>query len=141
MKVYAEPTRCSSQPKNSIHARSSIFVVRSWTCFWKRIYIPIKLNHKVFFFCLDFLSRPFTNHITAGEGGRHFFNSSPPLPPVHRHLDISWAITAESSPLHFCSPLFIFVGLLFRYCLFSNFNIYSAALESLFKGNLFKGYL
>ena len=34
------------------------------------------------FFYLGFLSRPFTNHSTAGEGGRHFFNSSLPLPPT-----------------------------------------------------------
>ena len=34
------------------------------------------------FFYLGFLSRPFTNHSTAGEGGRHFFNSSLPLPPA-----------------------------------------------------------
>ena len=32
---------------------------------------------------------------TAGEGGGYFRNC-----PLHRHLDISLAITAESSPLH-----------------------------------------
>ena len=57
----------------------------------------------IFFFYLGFLSRTFTNHRTAGEGGGHFFNSSLPLPPVHRHLDISRVITAESSPLHIAS--------------------------------------
>ena len=31
--------------------------------------------------------------------GRAFLNSSLPLPPTHRHLDISQAITAERSPL------------------------------------------
>ena len=38
-----------------------------------------------FFFSLSglgFLSQPFTNHSTAGEGGGHFFNSSLPLPPA-----------------------------------------------------------
>ena len=53
-----------------------------------------------FFFCLRFLSRPFTNHRTAGEGGGHFFNSSLHFHQLHRHLDISRAITAGSLPLH-----------------------------------------
>ena len=39
-----------------------------------------------FFFYLGFLSRKFTNHRTAGEGGGHFFNSSPPLPPASQTL-------------------------------------------------------
>ena len=33
-----------------------------------------------------FLSRPFTIHRTAGEGGRHFFNSSLPLPSTSQTL-------------------------------------------------------
>ena len=54
-----------------------------------------------FFFYQGFLSQPFTNRRTAGEGGGHFF-----LTPhyhfhqFHRQLDISRAITAESLPLH-----------------------------------------
>ena len=56
-----------------------------------------------FFFHLGFLSRTFTNHRTAREGGGYFFNSSLPLPPASQTLDISWAITAESSPLHIAS--------------------------------------
>ena len=56
----------------------------------------------VFFFYLGFLSRTFTNHRTAGEERGHF-NSSLPLPPLHRHLEISRAITPESSPLHIAS--------------------------------------
>ena len=39
-----------------------------------------------FFFYLDFLSRPVTNHRTAGEGGGHFFNFSLPLPPASQAL-------------------------------------------------------
>ena len=31
---------------------------------------------------LGFLSRPFTNRMTVGEGERHFFKSSPPLRPA-----------------------------------------------------------
>ena len=39
-----------------------------------------------FFFYLGFLSRTFTNHRTAGEGGGHFFNSSLPLPPASQTI-------------------------------------------------------
>ena len=35
-----------------------------------------------FFFYLGFLSRTFTIHGTAGEGGGYLFNSSLPLPPA-----------------------------------------------------------
>ena len=37
-----------------------------------------------------------------GKGGGYFSKSSLPLPPPHRHLDISRAITAES---HLCAQL------------------------------------
>ena len=49
----------------------------------------------LFFFYLDFLSRPFKNNRTAGEGREHFFNSSLQLPPASQ-TDISRATTAES---------------------------------------------
>ena len=39
-----------------------------------------------FFFCLGFLSRTFTNHRTAGEEGRCFFNTSLPLAPASQTL-------------------------------------------------------
>ena len=39
-----------------------------------------------FFFYLGFLSRTFTNHRTAGEGGGHLFNSSLLLPPASQAL-------------------------------------------------------
>ena len=63
--------------------------------------VSIILNFICFFY-LDFLSRRFTIHRTAGEGGiylaplYHFH-------PLHRHLDISRKITAESSHLHIAS--------------------------------------
>ena len=53
-----------------------------------------------YFFYLSFLSRTLLNHRTAGEGGRHFFNSSLPLPPASQILTHQPGITAESSPLH-----------------------------------------
>ena len=44
----------------------------------------------IFFFHLDFLSRTFTIHGTAGEGGMggggYLFNSSLPLPPTSQTL-------------------------------------------------------
>ena len=40
----------------------------------------------VFFFYLGFLSRTFTIHGTAGEGGGYLFNSSLPLPPASQAL-------------------------------------------------------
>ena len=39
-----------------------------------------------FFFYLGFLSQPFTNQRTAGEGGRYLFNSSLPLLPASQIL-------------------------------------------------------
>ena len=39
-----------------------------------------------FFFYLGFLSRTFTIHGTAGEGGGYLFNSSLPLPPASQAL-------------------------------------------------------
>ena len=35
---------------------------------------------------MGYLSQPFTNHRTAGEGGGHFFISSLPLPPASQTL-------------------------------------------------------
>ena len=69
-------------------------------CSWWLLSFYIGLVSSVrrfFFFYLGFLSRLFTNHRTAGEGRGHFFNSSLLLSPA---LLSSWAITAESSPLH-----------------------------------------
>ena len=43
-------------------------------------------NVNNFFFYLGFLSQPFTNHRTAGEGGEHSFNSSLPLSPTSQTL-------------------------------------------------------
>ena len=58
----------------------------------------ILANRFRFFFLSGF---SFTNiHESQDCRGRgHLFNSSLPLPLLHRHLDISRAITAESSPL------------------------------------------
>ena len=39
-----------------------------------------------FFFYLSFVSRTFTNHWTAREGGGHSINSSLPLPPASQTL-------------------------------------------------------
>ena len=60
----------------------------------------IKLCFDFFFFYLDFFSQPFTNHGTVGEGEGISLTPYYHFHPLHRHLDIRRAITAESSPLH-----------------------------------------
>ena len=61
------------------------------------IIFPLLLENIISY--VGFLSRTFTVHMTTGEGGEYLC----PLyhvHPLHRHLDISRVITAESSPLH-----------------------------------------
>ena len=53
-----------------------------------------------FFFYLGFLSRTFTIHGTAGEGGGYLLTPLYHFQPLHRHLDISRATNAGNSPLH-----------------------------------------
>ena len=67
-----------------------------------REYLYIKFIN-VFFFYLGFLSRTFTIHGTAGEGEGIYLTPLYHFHPLHRHLDISRTITAESSPLHIAS--------------------------------------
>ena len=56
-------------------------IFHNWECPLQNMFFS-----RFFFFYLGFLSRPFTNHRTAGEGGGHFFNSSPALPPASQTL-------------------------------------------------------
>ena len=51
----------------------------------------------LFFFYLDFVSRIFTIHRTACEGGGYLLIYH--FHPLYRHFDIIWVIAAESSPL------------------------------------------
>ena len=53
-----------------------------------------------FFFYQGFLSRTFTIHGTAGKGEGIYLTPLYHFHPLHWHLGISRAITAESSPLH-----------------------------------------
>ena len=64
-----------------------------------------------FFFYLGFLPRTFMNHRTAGEGVGISLTPHYYFHPLHRHLDNSWAITAESSSLHIASSLKTMTGL------------------------------
>ena len=60
--------------------------------------------HIYIFFYLGFLSRTFTIHGTVGEGRGYFFKSPLPLLLASQTLlDISWAIAADSLPLHIAS--------------------------------------
>ena len=49
------------------------------------------------------LPRTFTIRRTAGKGEGISLTPLYHFHPLHRHLDISWATTAESSPLHIAS--------------------------------------
>ena len=55
------------------------------------------------FFYLGFLSRTFTIHRTGQKGGGYFLTPFYYFRLLHRHLDISRAVTAVSSPLHITS--------------------------------------
>ena len=84
-KAHSEPMQTSLESiledgsfgENSYHLKAAKY-------FCKTLY----LRCLTFFCCfyLGFLSRIFTNHRTAGEGGGHFFNSSLPLPPASQTL-------------------------------------------------------
>ena len=52
--------------------------------FWNFLFE--KVFPDIFVFYLGFVSRTFTNHRTAWEGGVHFFNSSLALPPASQTL-------------------------------------------------------
>ena len=71
-----------------------------WLLFW--LHLSCLIFYLLFLFCFVFFSTKFMIHRTAREGGGYLFNSSLPFPPAS-HLDISQAITAESSPLHIAS--------------------------------------
>ena len=53
---------------------------------YNRLTYSVECGREIFFFYLGFLSRTFTNRSTAEEGGGHFFNSSPPVPPTSQTL-------------------------------------------------------
>ena len=50
-----------------------------------------------------FLSQTFTIHRTAGKRRCYLLISLYHFYPIHWHLDIGWAITVDSSPLHIAS--------------------------------------
>ena len=56
-----------------------------------------------FSFYLGFLSRTFTIHRQQGQGEAISLSPLYHFHPLHRHLDISRAINAGSSPLHIAS--------------------------------------
>ena len=69
-----------------MHREQALFFMKSNrrknpTAPFKDLIKKVNLPERISFFYLGFLSQPFTNHRTAGEGGGHFFNFSLPLPP------------------------------------------------------------
>ena len=79
-----------------LHAKTcSILTKEVLEKVWKIYLLTIKtpaiicacrMSKSNFFFYLGFLSRTFTNHRTAGEGGGHFLNSSLPLSSASQTL-------------------------------------------------------
>ena len=61
--------------------------------FWRRY----------FYFSILYFSRTFANHTTVEEEGGISLTPHCNFHPLHRHLGISLAIAAESSPLHMAS--------------------------------------
>ena len=59
-----------------------------------------KPNFFFFFYHLGFLSRTFTNQGQQGKGEGISLTPDYHFHPLHRHLGISRAISAEISPLH-----------------------------------------
>ena len=69
------------------------------TCPFRRVAKIIHLRIG-FFFCLGFLSRTFTIHSTVREGEDIYLIPLYHFHPLHRNLNISRVIIAESSSLH-----------------------------------------
>ena len=94
---------CSETSKNTIHINKSAMQKVSHV---NEPTKPHQLWHeivsKTFFFYLGFISPTFTIHCTEGET-RGFLTSLYNFNPLHRHLDISRAITAEGLSLHIAS--------------------------------------
>ena len=68
------------------------------------MYIYIYIYYIILYYNILYIyESTFTNHKTAREGGGIFLTPHYHFHPLHRHLDISRAITAESSPLQIAS--------------------------------------
>ena len=97
---------CKKKDKNDKNNYKSISILSNISKVYRRRMEEQMNDYFVnlfFLFYLAFiLSQSFTNQRTAGEGWGHFLNLTLHyhFHALHRHLDISQAITAESSPLH-----------------------------------------
>ena len=101
----------------------SIFLLE--LCDTKLLDVLLLLCRSKNFFYLGFLSGIFTIHRTVEEGmGGIYLTPLYHFHPLHRHLDISQAITAESSPLPIVSS-WTWTGNLWFYCFcFYRYYIY-----------------
>ena len=88
-------------------------------------------------FVLVFLSQTFSIHRTAEEGKGISLTPHQHFHPLHRHLDISWAITVESLPLHIASSqiqtgklihTYVILKYLYTYILHIYIHIYTLLL-------------
>ena len=91
---------CLKRQRCSFH-----YYYLGWTCTITPLILYAFKNYAVIIiiFYLSFLSRTFTIHRTVGERGPIILTPLYHFHPLHRHLDIRRAITAESSPLHIAS--------------------------------------
>ena len=80
----------------SLKSRAETIHLFNYLKTYSRIYL-------YFLFYVSFLSRTFTNHRTAWEREGISLTPHYPFHLLHRHLDISWAITAKSSLLYIVS--------------------------------------
>ena len=86
-----------------LETNKSSFGSQEW--FWFHIVLILDFitkgdrHYYNFFFYMGFLSQPFKNHSTAGKEEGISLTHHYHLHTLHRHLHISRAITAESSPL------------------------------------------
>ena len=95
--------KTSKNSHSCVHKRRMYNTVNYLHSIYKKMKLEPEIVKMSFFFYLSFLSRAFTIHRTGGKGKGYLLNSSLPLPFTHRHLDISWVVTPETSPLHIAS--------------------------------------
>ena len=100
--IETSPMICSENPWTGRDLHHERFTRCSSSSYTKSLFLHVKhdlLFLFLLFFYLAFLSRIFMVHRTASKGGCYHLISFLHLHLLHRHLDISWVIAAESSPL------------------------------------------
>ena len=104
--VYFSPYQRNIICEYKLHGKP-IMKYQSWTCFWywcwKNLFLNVKLKLLFFLFfsiCFFFFHEHSRFTGQQGKGEDIYLTPLYHFYPLHRHLDISRAVTAESSPLH-----------------------------------------